>query len=94
MPIGNKKQTENFIVDTNEISQTLIQNKFGAKHVVTKNVTAGKYLLVGRGDGPDRFRRDLRGFVLRASNQSQRKILKQLKRLAPEVIPLFRRDGR
>ena len=44
MPIESEKQTTNLIVDTNEISATLIQNKFGLKREVIRNITPGKYM--------------------------------------------------
>ena len=44
MPIESEKQATNLIVDSNEISATLIQNKFGLKREVIRNITPGKYM--------------------------------------------------
>lgn len=46
MPIDEMKPANDLIIDKESISRTEIQNRFGAKHDVIKNITPGKYLTI------------------------------------------------
>ncbi|MCL2346695.1 MAG: hypothetical protein FWC50_00390 [Planctomycetaceae bacterium] len=46
MPIQEEKQANSLIVDTNQITAVEIQNRFGAKYEVIRDITPGRYLTI------------------------------------------------
>lgn len=46
MPINESKVASNLLVTTEHISQSEIQNRFGAKHDVIRDISPGKYLTI------------------------------------------------
>ena len=46
MPIQEEKLANSLIVDTNQITAAEIQNRFGAKYDVIRDITPGRYLTI------------------------------------------------